>query len=262
MGARGGQRVRAERIAGPAALLLLAACAAGATPPTLLQQDRGIYARATALQAGQSDEGVAPDEAADFAPFAASGAPSAATDDASAGASADLDSSLDGSLLSAEGSATSTASTGSGDATGEAPADVFFEVEFEAAASEAYHLNGSLGAAASDGDGYASVELRDVDAGTSLESYEALPGQADAFSETGMLQAGVTYRLTAFALSHARAAPGGASGASGDATFDVALALPEPSGTLSLAAGCAALAALHGLRSRRGRRGRRGEERS
>lgn len=240
----------AARRWGWALLLLLPAAAAEATPPTLLQQDRGIYARATALEAGQADEQVAPDEAADFAAFLASAAPGASTADASAGASADLDTSLAASLLEAAGSTSSTASTTDADASAEAPSDAFFELEFQAAATESYSLDGSLDAAASGGDGYASVELRDVDADTSLRSYEVLPGQSDAFSDTGLLQAGVTYRLTAFALSHARAAESPSS-ASGDAAFDVVLELPEPSQTLALGAGCAVLALLHALRGRR-----------
>ena len=69
-----------------------------------------------------------------------------------------------------------------------------------------------------------------------------------------MLQAGATYRLTAFALAHALS-DGTAGTVSGAASYDATLTLPEPSRRWVVAAALVCLAALHRLRERRGCRG-------
>jgi len=222
-----------------------------ATPAVLLEQDRGVFSRATASEAGQLDEQVSADEATNFAPLTAGVLSTGATPLASGAASADLDSNLDGSRIDASGSALADATTTDADGRSEAPSDSFFEVVFEAAASEEFTLLGSLGADATLGDGYASVELVDLDTGTVLASHEAGIGEQIGFTDPGMLTAGTQYRLTAFAVAEALSDAVPAT-TSGDASYDVILFLPEPSQDAALAVGLAALAGLHALRRRRG----------
>jgi hypothetical protein len=228
----------------------LCSSAALATPPLLLDQDRGVYARATALEAAAFDETVDPDEADDFLPFAATVGGSAATANASADAAASLDSSLSGSEISAEGSASASSSSSEADAVGEAPADSYFEVSFQATASEPFTLIGVINASASVGEAYASVEFVNLAGGDPFSSHEVAAGQSDGFSDTGSLVAGGQYRLRAFALAHALSGPSPAS-TSGDADYEITLFVPEPSAHLGIAAGVAELAVLGRARRRR-----------
>ncbi len=241
--------------AGGCALVYLAGAPAlvHATPAILLEQDRGVFGRATASEAGQFDEEITADEASDFTPLATGVESTGTTPLASATASADLDSNLDGNEIEASGSAVADAATSAADGRGEAPSDSFFEVIFEAAASEVFVLLGSVGADATLGDGYASVELVDLDTDTVLATHEAGIGEMIAFSDPGMLSAGTQYRLTAFAVAEALSDAAPAT-TSGDASYDLMLLLPEPSQNAALAVGIAALAGLHRhLRQREGR---------
>ena len=227
----------------------LVAPAAFATPAVLLEQDRGVFVRTQALYGGQSDEDVGADEASDFTALASSVDVFSGTTNAYANASASVDSDLAGSLIEGAGAVSVEAATNDPDARAEAPGDSFFEVLFEATATEIFFLTGRLDAGASFADAYASVRLVEVATDTEVASTEAGVGDVTYVSETGMLQAGTTYRLTAFAIAYGLAdIPGTARG---DAEYEVALFLPEPGAHASLAAGLAALAGLHRLRSRR-----------
>ena len=221
-----------------------------ATPAVLLEQDRGVFSRATASEVGLFDEEISADEALDFAPLTTAVQGTGATPLASSAASANLESKLDGSRIDASGSAVADATTTDADGRGEAPSDSFFEIVFEAAVSEEFTLLGSVGADATLGDGYASVELVDLDTGTVLATHEAGIGEQVGFSDPGLLTAGTQYRLTAFAVAEALSDAVPAT-TSGDAAYDVILFLPEPSQNAALAVGLAALAGLHALRRRR-----------
>ena len=85
-----------------------------------------------------------------------------------------------------------------------------------------------------------------------LATYEAGIGQQFVINEAGALIAGHEYRLTAFSLVYALS--DGVLQASGDADFDVTLAMPEPDRELSLAAGITLLLGLAAHRARRSRR--------
>ncbi len=246
------QRWRDTLCAGGCALAHLAGAPAPvhATPAILLEQDRGVFSRATASEAGQFDEQITATEASDFAPLLAGVASTGTTPLASAAASADLDSNLDGSQIGASGSAAADAATSAADGRGEAPSDSFFEIIFEAAATEEFLLLGSVGADATLGDGYASVELVDLDTGTVLATHEAGIGALIGFTDAGMLTAGTQYRLTAFAVAEALADANPAT-TSGDASYNFILALPEPSQNAALAVGIAALAGLRRVHRRR-----------
>lgn len=242
--------------AGSCALAHLAGAPASAhaTPAILLEQDRGVFSRATASEAGQFDEQITADETSDFAPLAIGVASTGTTPLASGAASADLDSNLDGSQIEASGSAVADAATSAVDGRAEAPSDSFFEIIFEAAASEEFTLLGSVGADATLGDGYASVELVDLDTGTVLATHEAGIGELTGFTDPGMLTAGTQYRLTAFAVAEALSDATPAT-TSGDASYDIVLFLPEPSQNAALAVGIGALAGLHRLQRTRAKRG-------
>ncbi len=253
------QRWTGAIFAGGCALAHLASAPAlvHATPAILLEQDRGVFSRATASEAGQFDEQITAAEASDFAPLATGIIASTGTTPlASADASADLDSNLDGNEIEASGSAVADAATSDADGRGEAPSDSFFEIIFEAAASEVFVLLGSVGADATLGDGYASVEFVDLDTDTVLVTHEAGIGELIGFSDPGTLTAGTQYRLTAFAVAEALsdATP---TTTSGDASYDLMLLLPEPSQNAALAVGIAALAGLRRLQRQREGRGNR-----
>lgn len=231
------------------AALLIGSCAlatsAAATPPILVDDDRGIFARATSVQAGAFDEAIEPAEATSRAPFQASASISAATPLAGATSSASIDSEIDGSELAARGDTIVSSGAGAAGARGEAPGDSFFEVVFEATATEPFVLVGSIDADATGGDGYASVRLVDVGSGLALASHEAAPGQQQTFSSGGSVVAGSEYRLTAFAIAHALSNDGPGV-AFADASYDATLFLPEPSRELGLLAGLALLSCLRG----------------
>ena len=247
------QRWKVAWFAGGWALATLvgASTSVHATPAVLLEQDRGVFSRATASEAGLFDEEISADEATSFAPLTTGVLSTGATPLASGAASADLDSNLDDSRIDASGSAVADATTTAADGRGEAPSDSFFEIVFEAAASEEFTLLGTVGADATLGDGYASVELVDLDTGTVLATHEAGIGEQIGFTDLGLLTAGTRYRLTAFAVAEALSDPTPAT-TSGDASYDVILFLPEPSQNAALSVGLAALAGLHALRRRRG----------
>ena len=235
------------------ATLTLAAADGRATPPTLQEQDRGVFTRSSSIEPPSFDEAVDPDEAVDFTPFSASVVSDTSTVNASADASAGIVSDLDGSELTVSGTATALASSSGADSRGEAPADSLFEVVFEAAASEPFTLLGSVEASASSGDAFASVVLRDLDAELDVSSHQASPGESVPISASGMLQAGNQYRLTAFGLAYALS-EASAGSVSGSASYQATLSLPEPSRELCLATGLIALALL--ARQRRRRRSR------
>ncbi len=217
-----------------------------AVAPTLLAQDRGLYAAPRAIEPGDSALPTSPEEAADFGPFSAAVSPSATTSAADAEASATLDSTLGPDQLVARGTTASQATTLAADARAAAPADSFFEVEFRAEATEPFSIAGLLEAEVDAGQAFASVELLDVATATALSSLEVAPGEPQSFSEAGTLQAGATYRLTVFALSFAEVGPLPGS-SRGEARYDVALTIPEPdvaaglgvaAGALSILASC------------------------
>ena len=230
---------------------ILAAASGHATPAVLIEQDRGVFSRSTAIEASEFDEQIASDEVSDFVSFTTTLLSTASTTEAGGDGAVNLDSDLDGDVIEALGSARSDAADTGADARGEAPSDSFFEVIFEAAASEEFVLQGGLDADATLGDGYASIEFVDLDTNTVLATHEAGIGDQLVFTDLGMLTAGTRYRLTAFALAFALSdsAPGAASG---DAAYDVTLFLPEPSGDLGLGFGLAALVGLNAWRRRGG----------
>lgn len=188
---------------------------------TLLDQDRGVFSRATSAEDGEFDEVVTPDEATDFSNFNSTANASSSTTDGTAGATTTQNSTVDGDTIQASGTANSDASTSASDAQGEAPTDSFFELIFEATATETLPFTGNVNADATLGDGYASVELYDLDTDTQVASFEAIPGENFNFFDSVSLTAGREYRLTAFAVAYANA--DGIETESGDASFSVAL---------------------------------------
>ncbi len=223
-----------------------------ATPALLLEQDRGVFSRASAAEAAAFDEEIASDEAVDTTPFVGDVQSTGLTAGAAADAAANLDSDLDGSLIEAVGAASTGADTPLAGTRAEAPADSFFEVIFEATASESFTLQGSIEAAAVDAHAFASVEFVDLDTATVLATYEAPVGIQFAIDDAGMLVAGHEYRLTAFALAYSLEDLWG-SAQSADASYEVMLVLPEPSQNAALACAVAALAGLYRLRRRANR---------
>jgi len=218
---------------------------------TLLEQDRGVFAKSHAADAGSFDEMIAGGEASDFSDFSNTSPTNASSTLATANASAEIDSSVAASLLTATGAVAVSALTTDADGRAEAPADSFFEIVFEATASEAYSLWGLLDAHAVLGDGFAKVELVNLDTGFVLVSEEAGVGDSVPYDASGTLVLGDRYRFTAFALAYALADPTPAN-VGADASFEATLYVPEPAAKLQLGAGICTLAALGGLR-RRGR---------
>jgi hypothetical protein len=247
---RSGVGARAALALGLALAALLAGASGRADPLTLLAQERGVFARSQASASGEFGQEIEPAEAADFAFFEAAAAVQSASGASSADAAASLLANLDAEGLGAAAAASSAAAAASADGWASAPADAFFEVLFRSDAAQSFRLLGELaaGASPSGADGYARVDLVEDASGASLFSRKAAPGEGESFDETALLAAGVSYRLTAYALSRADlggAPPDGAA----QASFEVVLGVPEPARELLLAAGAALLL---GLGRRRG----------
>lgn len=125
-----------------------------------------------------------------------------------------------------------------------ADAETLYRIEFTATADASLRLVGSLLASAQGGaDAFAFVELASLDTALDplLLAFEAAPGESESFDAVAALQAGLSYRLTAFARAGADALDVETSSAAARFAFDL-VAVPEP-GTVSLfAAGLALLA--------------------
>lgn len=229
-------------------LLALMAGPSGAAH-ILISQDRGVYAEAAASEDGEYDSQVTPDEAGDFSDFVSTAQASGSTTDAVAGATSTLDSTVDGNTVIAMGSASGSASTSAADARGRAPSDSFFELIFEAATTEDYTLTTSVEADSVLGDGFASVELVNLDTQAQLVSYEA--GVGDSFDNIDVigLVAGDQYRLTAYSIALADVETPTLQ--SGDAAFGLVLLVPEPTSLMLQGSGALALAAFGKRRRRR-----------
>jgi hypothetical protein len=248
-----GERAReALRPAAALAIALLASLPAAngrADPLTLLSQERGVFASSQASASGEFGQEIDPAESGDFEPFEAAADAQAATSASSASAAVSLLANLDAEGLGAAAAASSAATSASADGYATAPADAFFEVLFRSDAAQTFRLLGELaaGASTSGADGHARVALVEDATGATVLSHEAGPGQGASFDETALLAAGVSYRLTARALSRAYldgTPPAGAA----DASYEVVFAVPEPAQGLLLVAGAALLLGLGRLR--------------
>jgi hypothetical protein len=198
----------------------------------ILDQDRGIFSSATAADATGNDDEVLADEATDTSDFDASATAHAITTDVDVTSATTIESRINGAGFSGEGSAIADAETFALDARGISQSDSFFEVLFEAGTTGDYRYRGEIEANASQGDGYASVELVDVTGSNQLVSFEVGPGGFLDLEGLVGLTAGNVYRLTAFAMAQGTAEDGVAI-ETGDASFMIQL--PEPSSHLLVA---------------------------
>jgi hypothetical protein len=228
---------------------------ADAAGVVLVGQERSLLADGAAHAASGSAFDGRESFAADAAPFADTADALADAGDAAGGAAADQDSQLGAGAWNASGSTHAQASA-AGDETpiGSFAAESFFDVVFVPEEAVSYALDGSLEASElADGDAFASVELLREVAGQpalALVSRELLLSGSDVFSEAGVLEAGVTYRLRLVARTVARVgafAPEAEGGAAYQ--LDVHFA-PEPGATCLAAAAAAALGVLGRARRR------------
>ena len=221
---------------------------------TYLDQERGVVSAALAAEASDFDERYDPAESSDFFSFDTSVNSVATTAAASAVAEAGLDSALGTLGMSAAGQALATATTTELGARGRSPADSFFELLFQVDEAGDVPFSGRVQAAfvGADGDAWASVELVDVDAGATLVSYQAAPGDDVTFDQSVALEANTPYRVTAQSQAYAQASQVVQS-STGSASYSIAV--PEPSPQLQLVVGWWALL---GMQRQRGRRARAG----
>jgi hypothetical protein len=233
----------------------LAASAADAAGVVLVGQERSLLADGEAHAASGSAFDGQEAFAADAAPFADAAEALADAGDAAGDAAADQDSQLGAGAWNASGSTRAQASA-AGDETpiGSFAAESFFDVVFVPEESVSYTLDGKLEASElAAGHAFASVELlREVadQPDLALVSRELPLSGSDLFSEAGVLEAGVSYRLRLVARAVARLgalAPEAAGGAAYQLEVHFA---PEPGVAWLAAAAAAALGVLGRARRR------------
>jgi len=238
----------------PFALLLLFPLSTpltGAAAPLFLEQDRGVFTAAFAGESGQWSDDLDADEASDFSAFSASVGSTAFTANVAAETSASLISSIAAGRIEARGDAAGHAVTGTGDGLARAPADSFFELVFQTDADEPYFLEGHLDVDPTGpvGDAFASVRIVDLESSVAVFSTESAGGPSSDFADTGTLEGGRTYRLTAKALAYSPADTS-IEDVQTAAGFELLLLLPEPTGGIGLAASLVLLALLAHRRRR------------
>jgi len=208
--------------------LLVAGFPVEAGALTVVEQDRGVFARSYVVHSPAFQEDALAEEALAFEPFSASLDGDAGVTPSLAVAAANIQSTLSEQRIQASGGADVAVDVSENDRHAEAPADSFFEVIFDIESEAAFMIEGSLDAWATAGDAYASVELVELSGpAVVLESFSAGTGPA-SFVAYGSLPAG-RYRLTALAVSHAgiEGSPGAPEGL---ASYGAVLLVPEPSG--------------------------------
>lgn len=211
------------------ALFLGVTAASSVTAATIVSQDRGTFARSWAVQSPEFQEDVQAGETRTFEPFTRFDTSHALLPPSIGTSSAWLASRIGTLRTSVRGSALSILVAPGGDRLVEAPADSFFELVFDVEEGETFVLQGHVDALAFDAEGFASVELVDLDSTVIIAQHVAGAGEYDPFEDTGTLTAG-RYRLTAFALSQARVqGEGGDAYPAALASFHAVFAVPEPS---------------------------------
>jgi hypothetical protein len=208
--------------------LLVAGIPVEASALTLVEQDRGVFARSYVVHSPVFQEDVAAGEALAFEPFSVPLSSDASLTPSLAVAAANMQSTLSEQRIYASGGTDVAVDVPESDRHAEAPADSFFEVIFDIESEVAFMIEGNLDGQGTGGDAYASVELVEL-LGPAVvsESFSAGTGPA-SFVSYGSLPAG-RYRLTALAVAHAgiEGTPGAPEGS---ASYDAVLFVPEPGG--------------------------------